>query len=88
MASHSKKSVLQVLQIFTDLQVASGVEKEIAWLEITMNDIGGVNVFQSSQNLIQEVANMIIAKMLSLQEFVQIRFHQILNNQTENKMSG
>lgn len=37
-----------------------------------------MNVLETSQHLIEEVANMVIAQVLCLQQFVQICLHQSL----------
>lgn len=66
----------------THLQVARGVEEKIAGLEVSVNDVGGMDVLQTSQNLVQEVTNVVVAEMLRFQKLVQIGFHQVLNDQT------
>lgn len=64
----------------TDLEVAGGVEQEVAGLQVPVEDIGGVDVLEASEYLIEEVADMIIAQSLGLQQFVQIRLHQTLHD--------
>ncbi len=39
-----------------------------------------MNVFQATENLVQEVANVVVAQFLCLQQFVHICLHQALNN--------
>ena len=45
-----------------------------------MKDVGRVDVLETSQNLIQKVANVIVAQLLCLQQLVQVRLHQTLDN--------
>ena len=42
----------------TDLQLAISVNEEIAWLEISMDDIGRVDVLESAQSLIDKRLKM------------------------------
>ena len=62
------------------LQVTSGIEEEIAGFEVPVQHIGRVDVLESSQDLVEEVANMIIAQVLSFEQFVKIGLHQSLHN--------
>ena len=39
-----------------------------------------MDVLEASQDLIEEVANMIIAQVLSFEQFVQVSLHQCLHN--------
>lgn len=39
-----------------------------------------MDVLQSSENLVQKVANVIIAQLLRLQQFVEVSLHETLNN--------
>lgn len=39
-----------------------------------------MNVLQSTENLIEKVANVIIAQLLRLQQFVEVRLHEALDN--------
>ena len=64
----------------TDLEVAGRVEQEVAGLQVPVEDVGGVDVLQSPQYLIEEIADMIIAQSLGLQQFVQICLHQTLHD--------
>lgn len=45
-----------------------------------MEDVGRVDVFESSQDLVQKVADMVVAQVLSLQELVQVCLHEILHD--------
>ena len=45
-----------------------------------MQHIGRVDVLESSQDLVEEVANMIIAQVLSFEQFVKVGLHQSLHN--------
>ena len=45
-----------------------------------MKNVGRMDVLESSQDLVQEVADVIVAQVLGLQEFVEVCLHQILDN--------
>lgn len=45
-----------------------------------MQNIGRVNILQATQYLVEKVANMFVAQTLCLEQFVQIGFHQALND--------
>ena len=44
-----------------------------------MKHIGRMNILQASQYLIQEIADMIITQMLSLQQLIKVGLHQRLH---------
>ena len=48
----------------TDLKITSRVQQEIRRLQIAVQHVGGVDVFKASQNLVEEVANVIVAQTL------------------------
>ena len=62
------------------LQITSGVQEEVAGLEVSVQHIGRVDVLEASQDLVEEVANMIVAQVLSFEQFVQVSLHQCLHN--------
>ena len=45
-----------------------------------MQHVRRVNVLQTAQNLIQKVADMLVANRLSLKELVQVGLHEALHN--------
>lgn len=53
-----------------------------------MQDIGRVNVFQPSQDLVQKVADMVVAELLCLQQFVKIGLHQVLYDIAETQLKN
>lgn len=53
-----------------------------------MQDIGRVNVFQPSQDLVQKVADMVVAELLCLQQFVKIGLHQVLYDIAEAQLKN
>lgn len=56
------------------------VISSLKYLQVTMQDVSGVNILQSSENLIQEVLNVIDSQgLFAVDNSVQIRFHQILS---------
>ncbi len=47
-----------------NLELAVGVHKQIARFEITMKDVGRVNVLQAAQNLVDEGLEMGVSQRL------------------------
>ncbi|RUS75410.1 hypothetical protein EGW08_016821, partial [Elysia chlorotica] len=56
------------------------VEEKVAGLQVSVQYVGRVDVFETTQDLVQEVTHMVIAQLLGLEKFVHVRFHQTLNN--------
>lgn len=48
-----------------DLELAIGVDEKIAGFEISMKDIGGVNVFETAENLVDEGLEVRIGQWLA-----------------------
>ncbi len=44
-----------------------------------MQNVGGVNVLQAAQDLVQEVADVVVTQLLVLQKLVEVRLHQALD---------
>uniref|UniRef100_A0A0K8RI04 Putative mitogen-activated protein kinase n=1 Tax=Ixodes ricinus TaxID=34613 RepID=A0A0K8RI04_IXORI len=63
-----------------DLEVTSGVEEQVARLEIPVQNIGRMNVFEAPQDLVEEVADVVVAQLLRLEQLVQVSLHQALHN--------
>ena len=63
-----------------DLEVAGGVEQQVAGLQISVENVSGVDVLQPPQYLVEEVADVVVAESLRLQKFIKIRLHQALDN--------
>lgn len=66
--------------LFSDLEVTGGVDEQIGGLQVSVKDVGRVNVLQPTQDLVQKVADMIVAELLGLQQLVQVCLHQVLHN--------
>ena len=64
---------------FTHLEVAGRVQKQIARFQIAVEDVCGVNVLQSAQYLVEEVADVFVTQLLRLQKLVHVGFHEALN---------
>ena len=64
----------------TNLEITGGVQQQVAGLEISVQHICRVNVLQTPQYLVEKVADVIIAKTLGLQQFVQVGLHQTLDD--------
>lgn len=45
-----------------------------------MEDVGRVNVLQPTQDLVQKIADVVVAELLGLQQLVQVCFHQVLDD--------
>ena len=56
-----------------DLEIAGGVEEQVRRLQITMQNVGGVNVLEAAENLVQEVTDVVVAQ--SLKFIFEIREH-------------
>lgn len=48
-----------------DFELAVGIHQQIAWLQIAMEDIGGVDVLQTAKDLVDEGLEMSIGKGLT-----------------------
>ena len=60
------------------LQIAGSVEEKVRGLKVAVEHVGRVDVLEPSEDLVQEVANVVVAQVLGLQQLVQVRLHQIL----------
>ena len=47
-----------------DLQIASRVQQQVRGLEVTVQHVGGVDVLQAAEDLVQEVADVVVAQTL------------------------
>lgn len=45
-----------------------------------MQHVGRVNVLQASQDLVEKVADVVVAQLLGLQQLVKVRLHQSLHD--------
>ena len=43
----------------TDFQVTVGVEEDVGWLEVSVQSIGRLDVLQTSQDLVEEVSDVV-----------------------------
>ena len=42
-----------------DFQVTVGVEEDVGWLEVSVQSIGRLDVLQTSQDLVEEVSDVV-----------------------------
>ena len=49
------------------LQITCGVEQQITRLEIPMENIGRMNVLETSEDLVEKVADVVIAEVLGFE---------------------
>ena len=61
------------------LQVAVGVEQQVARLEVAMQHICRVNELEAAKYLIEEVAHVLVAYRLGFKQLVQVGLHQTLH---------
>ena len=64
----------------TDLEVTGGDEEEVGRLEVPVENIGEVDVFETSENLVEEIANVVIVESLGLEELVEVFLQETLDN--------
>ena len=70
-----KHLVMLTIYGTTYLEITRGVEEKVAGLEISVKYIGRVDVFEATQDLVQEVTHMVIAQLLGLEKFVHVCLH-------------
>jgi len=63
----------------TDLQVAIGVKEKVGWLEITVEDVGGVHGLESTEGLVYKVLTVVVREVLGADDSVHVCLHQLLN---------
>ena len=44
--------------------------------------------FQATQYLVQKVADVVVAELLRAQKFIEIRFHELLDNVADSRRQG
>lgn len=60
-----------------DFQVAVGVDQEIAGLEISVHDVGGVDVLEAAEDLVHEILHVFIReRLVGDDDLVQVRVHE------------
>jgi len=63
-----------------DFEVAVLVQENVAWLKVAMDDIGRVQEFEGSEDLVDEVLDMLSQKLLSgANHSAQISLHEFTN---------
>ena len=63
-----------------NLNVAFGRHEHVAGLEVSVEDPGGVNVLERTQNLIHDVSGLLGGDVLrGLQNLMQVRLHEIVD---------
>ena len=63
-----------------NLEVACCVQQQVAGLQVTVENIGRVDVLESPENLIKKVADVVITESLGLEQLVEVSLHQALDN--------
>lgn len=49
-----------------------------------MEHVGRVDILEAPQDLVEEVADMVIAQLLAFEQLVQVCLHQVLHNVAED----
>ena len=49
----------------TNLELTTFVEKDIAWLQVSVDDVGRVKVVAATQELVHKVLHVLVGKLLS-----------------------
>jgi len=62
------------------LEITRGVQQQVTGLQVPVEDIGRVNVLEAPENLIKEVANVVITQPLRLKQLVEVSLHETLND--------
>ena len=63
-----------------DLQLAVGVQQNVARLQVAVEDIRRVDVLEAAQYLVEEVADVVVAELLSVEQLRQVGLHQRLDD--------
>ena len=58
-----------------DPEVAVGVQEEVGGLEIAVQTVGGVNVLEAADDLVEEVADVVVAQLLGAEQLEQVALH-------------
>jgi hypothetical protein len=62
----------------TNLELAVGIDEQVTGLEITMKDVGAVNVLETTEDLIDERLKVSVSKRLTrTNDGREIAFHQL-----------
>ena len=64
----------------TDLEITGGVQQQVARLQISVENIGGVDVLETTEDLVEEVADVVVTQPLRLQQLVEVSLHQTLDD--------
>ena len=64
----------------TDLEITGGVQQQVARLQISVENIGGVDVLETTEDLVEEVADVVVTQPLRLQQLVEVSLHQALDD--------
>jgi hypothetical protein len=67
----------------TDLEIAVGVEKEVGRFEIPVDDVGGVEGFECTEGLVDEVLCVVVREVLCPDYTVHVCLHEFLNHCVE-----
>ena len=72
----------------THLEITRGVEQQVAGLEVAVQHVGRVDVLEAAQDLVEEVAHVVVAQLLRLEQLVHVRLHQALHDVADGVGQG
>lgn len=61
------------------LEVAVGVQEEVGWLEITVEDVGRVHALEGAESLVDKILTVVVAEVLGPDDSVHVCLHQLLD---------
>jgi hypothetical protein len=67
----------------THLELTIRIDQQISRLQVTVENVGGVNVLETTQNLVEKVLKVSIRQgLLGPNDLMHISLHQLLNDIT------
>ena len=59
--------------------MALGVEQQVAWLQVSMQQVGGVHVLQALENLVDDVLLMDLFQDVGTDDSMEVGIHEVEN---------
>lgn len=70
-----------------DFEIAILVDKDIAWFEITVDDTGGMDIFQPSLRLVSNVQGNVSGVVVAYQNLIEKVLDELLLERARRKKS-
>lgn len=64
----------------THFEITVGVQKQIGWFQISVEDVCRMHGLQSSESLVNEVLTVVVGEILCSDDTMHIGFHQFLQS--------